>query len=111
MDEGCAISARFTYRPGPRRNGRDYREQSRGVGLKLMAISLSDILASLQNGTTAINGLSKQVKTTFPQRGEFSTAARGSLGAVTLNASQATGFIPVTTSSGFTGYVAIYPSS
>ena len=59
-----------------------------------MAISLSDILATIQNGVTALNGLSTQVKTTFPQRGEFSTAARGSLGGVTLNASQALGFMP-----------------
>ena len=81
------------------------------VEFELMAISLSDILASLQNGVTAINGLRTQVRTTFPQRGEFSTAARGSLGAVTLDASQAIGFMPVTTSSGFIGYVAIYPSS
>jgi hypothetical protein len=41
-----------------------------------MAISLSDILASLQNGAVAVNGLSKQVKTTFPRRGEFSVTPR-----------------------------------
>jgi hypothetical protein len=76
-----------------------------------MAISLGDVLASLQNGAVAVNGLTRQVRATFPQRGEFSTAARGSLGAVTLNASQATGFMPVTTSSGYVGYVALYPSS
>ena len=76
-----------------------------------MAISLSDILASLQNGATAVNSLSKQVAATFPRQGTFSAAARGSLGGVTLDASQALGFMPVTTSSGYVGYVALYPSS
>jgi hypothetical protein len=38
-----------------------------------MAVSLSDILASLQNGTVAVNGLSKQVAATFPQRGHSQT--------------------------------------
>ena len=76
-----------------------------------MAISLSDILASLQNGTTAINGLTTASKHDLPAQWEFSTAARGSLGAVTLDASQAIGFMPVTTSSGYVGYVALYPSS
>ena len=37
-----------------------------------MAISLSDILATLQNGTTAINGLTTQVRATFPNRGILS---------------------------------------
>ena len=76
-----------------------------------MAISLSDILASLQNGAVAINGLTTQVRATFPKRGEFSAAARGSLGGVTLDASAPVGFFPVTTSSGFAGYVALYASS
>jgi hypothetical protein len=74
-----------------------------------MAISLSDILASLQNGVTAINGLSRQVATTFPQRGTFSNTV--ATGAVDFDSSAAIGFMPVTTSSGFTGYVALYPSS
>jgi hypothetical protein len=33
------------------------------------------------------------------------------VGAVTFTSSQSTGFMAVTTSSGFTGYVPIYPSS
>jgi hypothetical protein len=52
------------------------------VGLKLMAISPGDILASLQNGVTALNGLSRQVQTTFPQRGTFSITAPSATGAV-----------------------------
>jgi hypothetical protein len=76
-----------------------------------MAVSLSDILSALQNGVTAINGLRTQVRATFPQISEFSAAARGSVGAITFASSQSTGFMAVTTSSGFTGYVPIYPSS
>lgn len=76
-----------------------------------MAVSLSEILSTLQNGVLALNKLTTQVNTTFPKATTFSTAARGSLGAVSLNSSRAIGFIPVTTSSGFTGYVALYPSS
>jgi hypothetical protein len=76
-----------------------------------MAVSLSDILAALQNGVTALNGLRTQVRATFPQISEFSAAARGSVGAITFTSSQSTGFMAVTTSSGFTGYVPIYPSS
>jgi hypothetical protein len=74
-----------------------------------MAISLSDILASLQNGAVAVNNLSRQVKTTFPQRGEFSNTV--ATGAVSFDSSAAIGFIGVTTSSGYVGYVPIYPSS
>ena len=76
-----------------------------------MAISLSDLLASLQNGAVAVNSLTRQAAKTFPQRGKFSTVARGSLGTVTLDASAPVGFMAVTTSSGYTGYVPIYPSS
>jgi hypothetical protein len=76
-----------------------------------MAISLGDILSALQNGAVAVNGLSRQVATTFPQRGAFSTAPSAAVGVVTFTSSQTIGFIPVTTSSGFTGYVPLYPSS
>jgi hypothetical protein len=76
-----------------------------------MAVSLSEILAALQNGVVAVNGLKNQLATTFPQATTVSTAVRGSVGAVTFTSSQATGFMAVTTSSGFVGYVALYPSS
>lgn len=76
-----------------------------------MAISLSDVLSALQHGAVAVNGLSQQVAITFPKMGEFSAEPRGSLGGVTLDPSRAIGFMPVTTSSGYTGYVALYPSS
>ncbi len=76
-----------------------------------MAVSLADVLAALQNGVVAINNLAEQIGTTFPQATLVSTAARGSVGSVTFDSSQATGFLAVETSSGFTGYVALYPSS
>lgn len=77
----------------------------------LMAGDLSSILAALQNATTAINNLNRQLAATFPQSGTVSVAARGSNGTVVYNSSLATGFLPVTTSSGVIGYVALYPSS
>jgi hypothetical protein len=76
-----------------------------------MAVSLGDIGATLQNAVPAINKLMRQFATTFPSISDFSTALRGSLGTVTLDASAPVGFIAVTTSSGFVGYVPIYPSS
>jgi hypothetical protein len=75
-----------------------------------MAASLNSILATLQNGVSAINGLRTRIATTFPQVGTVSSAA-GSVGAISFTSSQATGFLAVTTSSGAVGYVALYPSS
>lgn len=76
-----------------------------------MAGPFGDIIATLQNGVVALNNVRKQLETTFPQAVAVSTAARGSVGTITFTSSQATGFLAVTTSSGFTGYVALYPSS
>jgi hypothetical protein len=76
-----------------------------------MVASLGSILAALQNGVTALNGLRTQLRTAFPQTGTVSSAVRGSNGAITFDSSQAVGFISVRTSSGAVGYVALYPSS
>jgi hypothetical protein len=76
-----------------------------------MAGGLSDILAALQNGVVAINRVRQQVAATFPRMGSVSVAPRGSGGTITFTSSQAVAFMPVTTSSGFVGYVPIYPSS
>jgi hypothetical protein len=67
--------------------------------------------AALQNGVVAINHLRQQVAATFPRMGSVSVAPRGSGGTITFTSSQAVAFMPVTTSSGFVGYVPIYPSS
>lgn len=76
-----------------------------------MAGSISDLVATAQNAVVAINDLRLQLAATFPQAAAVSTAARGSVGAITYDSSLATAFLAVTTSSGFTGYVALYPSS
>ena len=76
-----------------------------------MASGLSDILLTLNNGVQALNNVRVALTSFFPQATAVSTAARGSLGTITFTSSQATGFLAVTTSSGFTGYVALYPSS
>lgn len=76
-----------------------------------MAGSLSDVVATLQGGVQAINRLRVQLESFFPQVTSVSTAARGSLGTITFTSSQATAFLAVETSSGFIGYVPIYPSS
>jgi hypothetical protein len=66
--------------------------------------------AALQNGVVAINHLRQQVAATFPRMGAVTSSAPA-VGTVTFTSSQATGFFAVTTSSGFVGYVPIYPSS
>lgn len=76
-----------------------------------MAGSLTDIQATLQTAVLAINRLTKQLSTTFPQAASVSTAVRGTVGSITFTSSQTVGFLSVTTSSGFVGWVALYPSS
>lgn len=76
-----------------------------------MAASLADILASLDNGVRAINNLRSQLGAIFPGVTAVSTAVRGSVGTITFNSSQATGFISVLSASGATYYLATYPSS
>ncbi len=77
-----------------------------------MAVSLSDILTTLQNGVNGINRLTQTIGDVFPGLGAVSTTARSTAGTfVSFNSSQATGFVPITTSSGAVGYVALYTSS
>lgn len=71
-----------------------------------MAIGLTDILASLQQGVQAINNLATQIATTFPQASALSTSATA--GTATLTSSQPAAFLTVTTSSGATYKVALY---
>ena len=49
-----------------------------------MAVSLSEILATLQNGVTALNGLSRQVRSTFPQRSRRHSRATGAVAGALL---------------------------
>lgn len=70
---------------------------------------LGDILQTLQQGVQAVNNLTIKISTVFPQITSTSTSAPAALGAVTFTSSEASFFMLVTTSSGFTGKVPIYP--
>lgn len=72
-------------------------------------IGISSILSTLQQGVTAINNLAGTVKAVFPQVTGSSTRAPATAGSVTFTSSEASLFLLVTTSSGFTGKVPIYP--
>jgi len=67
-----------------------------------MAFGLGDILQTLQQGVTALNALTVQIKATFPQVSTSSTTAPSSAGAITFTSSQPTGFLLVALSSGTT---------
>ena len=64
-----------------------------------MATSLSDIMAAMQNGVTAINNLNTALARIFPQTTANSTVAPAA-GTVTFTSSQARTFILVTASDG-----------
>jgi hypothetical protein len=74
-----------------------------------MAFGLGDILQTLQQGVTAINKLTAQIATTFPQATTSSTAAPSAVGAITYTSSEATGFLLVALSSGVTVKIPYYP--
>lgn len=74
-----------------------------------MAFGLGDILQTLQQGVTAINNLTTQIRATFPQATTSSTAAPTSLGTITFTSSQAAGFLLVALSSGSTVKIPYYP--
>lgn len=69
--------------------------------------SIGEILAALQNGVAAINNLSDQIATTFPQASAVSTSA-ATAGAITFTSSLAAGFLTVITSSGATYKVPLF---
>lgn len=72
--------------------------------------TIQDIVATGQQVAVAINNLSRQFASFFPQATAVSTSAP-SAGTITFNSSQANGFLEVITSSGATFRVALYPSS
>ena len=74
-----------------------------------MGFGLGDILQTLQQGVQAINNLKTTISTVFPQITSTSTSAPATVGTVTFTSSEASFFMLVTTSSGFTGKVPIYP--
>lgn len=71
-----------------------------------MAASLTDLLSALQQGVQAMNNLTAQIKTTFPQAGALSTSA--TTGSVVYNSSQPSAFLTVTVSSGGTYKVPLF---
>ena len=74
-----------------------------------MALGLDSIYEVISNGVTAINKLTLTIKTVFPQLTGSSTSAPATAGTITFTSSQAVMFELVTTSSGYTGKVPIYP--
>lgn len=74
-----------------------------------MGFGTGDLLQTMQQGVQAINNLATQIKGVFPQLVASSTSAPATLGTVTFTSSEASFFMLVTTSSGFTGKVPIYP--
>lgn len=72
-----------------------------------MPVSMSEIMATLQNGVSAINQLTRQIANTFPQASALSTTAP-STGTITFISSQAQTFLTITTSSGASYKVALY---
>lgn len=72
-----------------------------------MATSLMEILATLQNGVTAINNLNGTLRGVFPQVTATSTTA-ATAGTITFTSSQAALFLSITTSSGANYKVPLY---
>ena len=77
-----------------------------------MAVSLSDILSSLQNGVNAVNSLNSRLTTTFLQQG--TVVSTGSSTTIAANSTmpfaptEVAGFLTVTTSSGTPYYLPLY---
>jgi hypothetical protein len=71
-----------------------------------MGFGLGDLLQTMQQGVQAINNLTTQIRTTFPNISTLSTSA--TTGAVSFNSSQPSQFGTVTTSSGGTYKVPLF---
>jgi hypothetical protein len=69
--------------------------------------SFDQLLAAMQNGVTAINGVITQLQSTFPQASSVSTSA-ATAGSISFGSSQAAGFLSITTSSGASYKVPLY---
>ena len=71
-----------------------------------MAFGLGDLLQTMQQGVTAINNLTTQIKATFPQVSATSTSVTA--GSISFTSSEAALFLVVATSSGGTYKVPLY---
>lgn len=74
-----------------------------------MGFGFGDVLQTLQQGVQAINNLTQQIKSTFPQATTSSTSAPSTTGTITFTSSEATGFLLVALSSGATVKFPYYP--
>ena len=74
-----------------------------------MGFGFGDILQTLQQGVQAMNLLNTTIGSIFPQVTGSSSRAPATTGSITFTSSEASGFILVTTSSGFTAKVPYYP--
>lgn len=72
-----------------------------------MAMSISDIIITMQNGVSAIRDLKSALNNIFPQATAISTSA-ATAGTITFTSSQATAFMTVQTSSGGVYKVPLY---
>jgi hypothetical protein len=72
-----------------------------------MATSLGEILATLQNGVSAVRDLKSALNNIFPQATAVSTSA-ATAGTVTFTSSQAVAFLTIETSSGGLYKVPLY---
>ena len=71
--------------------------------------SITDILSALQNGVTGINSLNKTLGAVFPGATTLGVTAPSSTGnTLTFLSSQPKGWMAITTSSGYAGYIAVY---
>lgn len=71
--------------------------------------NINDILAAIQQGVQAINGLNNRLSTTFLQSGTVVSSAVATTGStITFTSSQAAGFLAVTTSSGASYYLPLF---
>ena len=71
-----------------------------------MAFGLGDLLQTMQQGVTAINNLTSQIKATFPQVSATSTTVTA--GSISFTSSEAALFLVVATSSGGSYKVPLY---
>lgn len=71
-----------------------------------MAFGVGDLLQSLQQAVQAINGVTTQIKNTFPQVSALSTSA--TTGSISFNSSQPATFQTIISSSGATYKIPLF---
>lgn len=72
-----------------------------------MAVSISELMSTLQNGVTAIRAVATALGNVFPQASSLSTSA-ATAGTITYTSSQAVAFMTVLTSTGGSYKIPLY---